>query len=169
MDCVEAILTRTSVRKYKNETVSEKTIFDIIKCGMQAPSAGNEKPWQFIVIDDKQILSEIPKFHNHAQMITDAACGILICIDSTLVKYDEMAIQDCSAATQNILLSIHANGLGGVWLGVYPRENRMKSLRKLLNIPEKITPFSLISVGVPAEKRSPEDRFDKARIHLNQW
>jgi len=136
---------------------------------MSAPSAGNEQPWHFIVINDPDILGIIPSFHSHAQMLKDASVGILICGDINLEKHKGMWVQDCSAATQNILISVQAEGLGAVWLGVYPREGRIISLRKLLELPDNLIPFSLISIGYPAEKKQKEDRFDKSRIHYNKW
>jgi len=136
---------------------------------MSAPSAGNEQPWHFIIIDDPQILNEIPSFHSHAQMLQDASLGILICGDKLLEKHDRMWIQDCSAATQNLLLAVHALDLGAVWLGIFPRDERILGLRKLLKIPENIIPFSLVSIGYPAEKKPKSDRYDKSRIHYNKW
>ena len=169
MDAIEAILTRRSIRKYVKKPVSKEQIKELIKIGMSAPSAGDEQPWHFIVIDDSTILEEIPSFHNHAQMLKDAAVAILVCGDLDLEKHKGMWSQDCSAATQNILIAVNALGLGAVWLGVYPREERVNSLRKLLSIPDNIVPFSLISIGYPAEKKKPSDRYSESRVHLNKW
>jgi nitroreductase len=140
-----------------------------IKCGMYAPSAGNEQPWHFIIIKNPEKLHEIPRFHNHASMLHQASLAILVCIDPKLEKHSQMAIQDCAAATQNMLLAIHEQNYGAVWLGVYPRETRMKGLRSLFNIPEEIIPFSLIAIGKPDEKKTVENRFKTDRIHYDQW
>jgi nitroreductase len=102
-------------------------------------------------------------------MLSDASIGILICIEKVLEKHPPMAVQDCSAATQNILLAVHEQGYGAVWLGVYPREQRMKGLKNLLNIPDGIIPFSLIGIGKPDEQKEVEDRFKMNRIHINTW
>jgi len=169
MDAIEAILSRRSIRKYLKKPIPEELINKLLKAGMSAPSAGNEQPWHFIVINDPNILGIIPSFHNHAQMLKDASVGILVCGDINLEKHEGMWVQDCSAATQNILISVQAEGLGAVWLGVYPREDRVKNLKKLLELPDNIIPFSLVSIGHPAEKKQKEDRFNKTRIHYNKW
>ena len=169
MDAIEAIRTRRSIRKYAKKPGSKEQINELIKIGMSAPSAGNEQPWHFIVIDDSNILKEIPSLHNHAQMLKDAAVAILVCGDLNLEKHKGMWVQDCSAATQNILIAVNAIDLGAVWLGVYPREERVSSLRKLLNIPNNIVPFSLISIGYPAEEKKPSNRYSESRVHLNKW
>jgi nitroreductase len=136
---------------------------------MSAPSAGNEQPWYFVVIDDRDTLDEIPKFHPYSAMLQSATVAILICGDERLEVHRGFWVQDCSAATQNILLAAQAKGLGAVWLGVYPVEERVVGLRNLLGIPEDVIPFSLVSVGYPAERKPPADRYDKSRIHHNRW
>ena len=169
MDVLEAILSRSSIRKYNKKPVSDQLINELLEAGMSAPSAGNEQPWHFIIINDAQILSEVPSFHNHAQMLKDASVATLVCSDKNLDKHNGMWIQDCAAATENILIAVQAKGLGAVWLGIYPREERINGLRKLLDIPEHIIPFSLISIGYPAEKKPRADRYNLTRIHYNKW
>jgi nitroreductase len=169
MDTITAIQTRRSIRKFQTEKIPDDLIETWLKCGMQAPSAGNEQPWHFIVINDKDLLHEIPTFHNHAQMLKSAALAILICMDPALEKHDEMAIQDCAAATQNILLAVHNQGYGAVWLGVYPRKQRMEGLQRLLKIPMNIIPFSLIAIGKPSEEKKQEFRYNEQRIHYDKW
>ena len=97
---------------------------------MAAPSAGNQQPWHFIVIDDREILSEIPKFHPYSKMLNEASCAIVVCGDVTLQRFEGYWVQDCSAATQNMLLMATELGLGSVWLGAYPREERVEALKK---------------------------------------
>jgi len=169
MDAIEAILSRRSIRKYIKKSISKELIKNLLEAAMSAPSAGNEQPWHFIVILDTQILSKIPTFHNHAEMLKEAALGILVCCDKNLEKHKGMWIQDCSAATENILIAVQAKGLGAVWLGVYPRTGRINGLRKLLNIPEHVIPFSLVSIGYPAEQKPRANRYSKPRIHYNRW
>jgi len=169
MDAIEAILSRRSIRKYSNKSISDSLIKELIKIGMSAPSAGNEQPWHFIVISDPQILKKIPIFHPHSQMLKEANAAITVCLDTKFETYKGMGFQDCSAATENILIAIHAKGLGGVWLGIYPREERINGMRQLLNIPEHVVPFSLISIGYPAEYKQREDRYKDSRVHYNQW
>ncbi len=144
-------------------------MLQFIKAGMNAPSAGNQQPWHFVVINDRKILVEITNIHPYAQMLEQASCAILVCGDLDLEKHKGYWVQDCSAATQNILLAIADRGFGGVWLGVYPRQDRVEGIRKLLQIPERIIPFALVSLGVPAEEKKPRNKFKKERIRYNYW
>jgi nitroreductase len=169
MDAIEAILSRRSIRKFRKKSIPDSLIKGLISIGMSAPSAGNEQPWHFIVITDTQILNNIPSFHPHSQMLKDASAAITVCLDKKLETHKGMGVQDCSAATENILIAINAYGLGGVWLGIYPREERVNGMRKLLNIPEHVIPFSLISIGYPAEHKQKENRYNRSRVHYNQW
>ena len=169
MDALDTILTRRSVRKYTKKPISDKIINELLEAAVSAPSAGDQQPWQFIIIDDRRILDEIPKVHPYSSMLKDAAKAILICADTTLETHKGYFPLDCSAATQNILLAAHAKGIGSCWLGVYPREERIIGLRKLLNIPENVIPFSLISLGYPAEKQGKVERLKDSRVHHNKW
>lgn len=169
MNTFEVILTRRSIRKYKDKAVPEEDIHDLLKAAMAAPSANNRQPWHFVVIDDRKVLDEIPKFHKYADMLKDAHLAILVLGDQRLEQTEGYVIQDCSAATQNILLAAHSKGLGAVWLGIHPREERMSGMRNLLGLPEHIIPLSLIAIGHPAEKVPQVDRFDEKRIHKNKW
>jgi len=170
MNTFEAILTRRSIRKYqKGKPVCENDIQDLLKAAMAAPSAGNQQPWHFVVIDDRKILDEIPKLHPHSMMLKEAPVAILVCGDENLELYKGYFPLDCSAATQNILLAAHERGIGTVWLGIYPREDRVEGIKKLIGTPKGVIPFSLIAVGYPAEKLPSVDRFDEKRIHRNKW
>ncbi|MEZ7893465.1 MAG: nitroreductase family protein [Candidatus Wallbacteria bacterium] len=169
MEALEAIFTRKSIRKYTEEKISEELMKKILGAAMCAPSAGNEQPWHFVVVDNHELLVKITKVHPFSHMLKNAPAAILVCGDKALEKYEGFWIQDCSAAAQNILIAAHAAGLGAVWLGVYPVEDRVKNLRKLFNMPENITPMALISLGHPAEARPVESRFNEERIHKNSW
>lgn len=163
------IYTRRSIRKYTDQAIPGETINRIIKAGMNAPSAGNEQPWHFVVINDRNILNTIADFHPFAQMARIAPVAILVCGEPELEKHKDLWVQDCSAATQNILLEITDLGLGGVWVGIYPREKRMEAMRKLLHMPGNIIPFSMIPLGHPAETKEPNDKFLPERIRINRW
>ena len=166
---MEAIYKRRSIRRYLDKSISRTHIEKILKAGMNAPSAGNEQPWYFVVVDDRKILDTIPSFHPHSRMLYEAPVAILICGDISNVKYPEYWPQDCSAATQNILLAIADMDLGGVWLGVYPREDRVKKLQELFELPEHIIPFSIVALGYPAEKKPLKDIYEPWRIRHNSW
>jgi len=169
MEIQQAILTRRSIRKYSLEKVSDEQIEAILRAAMYAPSARNQQPWHFVVLRDKTILEKIPVFHPNAKMITGASAGILVCADINLEQSVGYWIQDVAAATQNILLSAYGQGLGAVWLGIYPREERIKGISDILSLPTHIVPFSLISVGYPAENPSQPDRYLPERIHFEKW
>jgi len=169
MDALEALNTRRSIRKFKEGRIPKDTLNKILEAGMSAPSAINEQPWHFVVITGKNILEKIPEIHPHASMATKAAIAILVCGDLSLEKAKGFWIQDCSAATQNILLAIHALGLGAVWTGVYPRQKRIDGFRKLLKLPENIVPFAFIPIGKKKKKPFKAECFKEERIHYNKW
>ena len=169
MDTIEAIRTRRSIRHYTRESVPDDVIAEILKAAMSAPSAGNQQPWQFVIITDRGLCEEIPTFHPYAQMVREAPVAILVCGDLRLESYQGYWVQDCSAATQNILLAAHAKGLGAVWVGIYPKEDRVKRFQKLLGLPNQVIPLALVPVGIPAERVPPANRFDPARVHRNRW
>jgi nitroreductase len=169
MDTLDAIFTRRSIRKYTDRPVPEELVTGLLKAAMAAPSAGNEQAWQFIVIRDRTLLDAIPKFHPYAAMIKFAPVAILVCGDLTLEKYKGCWVQDCSAAAQNLLLAATAQGLGAVWTAVYPMEDRVTGMRKLLSLPEHVISLSLIPVGYPAEQPAKAERFNSARVHQDRW
>jgi nitroreductase len=169
VDAIQAIRTRRSIRRYTREPVPDGVIAEILKAAMSAPSAGNQQPWQFVIITDRGLCEEIPTFHPYAQMVREAPVAILVCGDLRLESYPGYWVQDCSAATQNILLAAHAKGLGAVWVGIYPKEDRVKRLQKLLGLPNEVIPLALVPVGIPAERVPPANRFDPARVHRNRW
>lgn len=169
MDALQTILSRRSIRLYTPEPVSEAMVDDLLRAAMSAPSAGNQQPWQFVVIRERQKLDSIPVFHPFAEMVKSALVAVLVCGDMRLEKNKGYWVQDCSAATQNLLLAAHAQGLGAVWVGVYPSEERLEGFRKLLKIPEEIIPFALVPVGYPAESKPPSNRYEPSRIHLDHW
>ena len=169
MEAMDAILSRRSIRKYTEQPVPDEAVEELLKAAMSAPSAGNQQPWQFVVINDRGILDEIPKYHPYSAMLKEASVAILICGDVNSEKHKGYWVQDCSAATQNLLVAAQAKGLGAVWLGVYPREDRVAGIRKVLGLPEQIVPLSLIPVGYKGEEKPPANRYDASRVHHNGW
>lgn len=169
MDAMEAVLTRRSVRKYTDESISEDLVKLMLEAAMSAPSAGNQQPWQFVVIDDRNILNGITRVHPYSGMLKQAPLAILICGDLSRERYAGFWVQDCSAATQNLLIAARALGLGGVWLGVYPLEDRVSGIRKLLGLPDTIIPFAVVSVGHSDVEQRRADRYEEGRIHRNRW
>ncbi|CAM2760450.1 nitroreductase family protein [Hathewaya histolytica] len=166
---MEAIFRRRSIRKYKPIKISEDMLENLLRAGMSAPSAVNQKPWHFIVIEDRTKLDEIATTHPYAKMLYEAPLAICVCANMNLGDFKHYWPQDCSAATENILIEAEHLGLGAVWLGVYPVEDLMEGAKKVLNLPDDIVPFCFISIGYPNEEKKHYDRFDKERIHYNNW
>jgi nitroreductase len=169
MEAMDALFTRRSIRKYDSRPVPDDIVENILRAAMSAPSAGNQQPWHFVVIRDRAILEQIPQFHPHSSMCPRAALAVLVCADLHLETHQGYWQQDCAAAAENLLLAAHALGLGAVWLGVHPREERISGIRGLLGIPENVVPMALIPMGYPAEQKKREDRYRPDRVHLNKW
>lgn len=169
METLEAIYTRRSVRNFKHDPVPDDDVQDLLRAGMQAPSARNEQPWHFIVIDEPAVLHAIPEFHPYSKMLLDAPLAILVCSDRKLESKRASWLQDCSAATQNILLAAHTKGLGAVWLGIFPDSERVFGMQSLLEMPKDIRPVSLVAIGYPESTPEPVDRFNADRVHRNKW
>ena len=169
METMNTIFSRRSVRKYLPKPVTRDLIESILKAGMNAPSAGDEQPWHFVIIDKHDLLQKISEVHPYAKMLKDAPAAILVCGDLGVLKFKDLWVQDCSAASENMLLAAHDLGLGAVWIGVYPAENLIREVRSILNIPQHIVPFSIIGMGYPAEEKTGRLRYDKSKVHNNSW
>ncbi len=169
MNTIEAIFSRRSIRKFKDEPINKEDLIFLLKAAMQAPSAKNYQPWHFIITTDKSILREITRFHKYADMLLQAPAAITVCGDLNIESSEGYNAVNCSAATQNILLAAHDKGIGAVWLGIYPREQRIKELKRVLKMPDHILPVSLIALGYSAVEKQPIDRFMKERVHFNTF
>jgi nitroreductase len=169
MDAIEVLMTRRSVRAYTDEPVSDDQLRKILAAGMQAPSAGNQQPWHFVVLRRREHLDGLAGVLEIGKMLGQAPLGIVVCADVGREQHKGYWVQDCAAATQNILLACHALGLGAVWIGVYPRDERVAALRALLGLPATVTPLCAIAIGRPAEHPAPVERFRPDRIHEEQW
>lgn len=169
MDAMDALLSRRSIRRYQKEAVPEELIGELLNAAMSAPSARNEQPWHFVVIQDRKILDEVPRIHPWSDMLREAPLAIAVCADLQLPGDEAFWVQDCSAATENILIAAQAKGLGAVWLGVYPTDDIVKGIQNLLALPQHVIPLSIISVGYPAEKKPRPNRYQASRVHYNRW
>jgi len=169
MEVLDAIFNRRSIRQYTTEPVSNDTLEILLKAGMYAPSAVNKQPWEFIVFRSPETIRQIVDVHPNASMLLRANAAILVCWDENRQHDTGYGPVDCAAATQNILLAAHGLGLGAVWAGIYPRQQRMEAVHKIFNLPGHIQGFSLISLGYPAEQKAMPGRFDKSKIHLEKW
>ncbi len=166
---MDTILTRRSIRKFTDKPVTEEQIESILRAAMASPSGYNLQPWDFIVIKDRKILDKINEIHPYAKMTLESPIAIVVCCDTSEEKRKDFWVQDCSAATQNILLAAHALGLGAVWCGVYPIEKLIKGFKELLKIPSDVYPLNIIPIGYPAEKKEPADRYDGEKVHTDYW
>ena len=169
MDALHAISTRRSIRTYQDKPVPEDLVQQILTAAMYAPIAGNAQPWQFVIVNDRKLLRQIPNVHPHAPMAEQAPLAILVCGDPNMEKFPGNWPLDCAAATQNLLLAAHALGLGGVWTGVYPDQGRMEGLGRLLGLPKHIMAHTLVVLGYPAEQPTCGNRYEASRIHVNGW
>jgi len=169
MELMEAIFTRRSIRKYTDQEVQSEMIDEIVNAAMMAPSAGNQQPWHFIVTRDKEKMAKVPDFHPYASMLKNAPVAIVVCGDPNGKKWPDFWPQDCSAALQNILLAARNLGLGSVWAGVYPLEDRMAGMRKLFGIPDSIYPFAIVPIGWPVAGFKAAERYNPALVHEEMW
>ncbi|MFP4526324.1 MAG: nitroreductase family protein [Bacteroidales bacterium] len=169
MELYEGLLTRRSIRKYTSGSISREKIEEIVKAGMYAPSAVNCQPWHFIIVDDRSVMNKIMEVHPYSKMLAEAQYAIVVLSDTKLEHASGYGVLDCAAATQNILLAAHSFGLGAVWLGLQPREQRKQSVKELFQLPDHILPFSVVSIGYPAENPKASNRFKKERMHYNKW
>lgn len=169
METYKAIITRRSIRVFIDKPIDDLLLEKILKAGMYAPSARNLQSWHFILCNRREILDKIPDAHPHAKMCYEAQAAIVVCGDLSIEPSVEYNTINCSAATQNILLAAHELGLGSVWLGVYPRADRVEGITKLFRLPGDIVPVSIVALGYPGEEKDIPERFNKERIHFNKW
>lgn len=166
---MQNILTRRSIRKFKSNQVAEEKITEILKAAMAAPSAGNKQTWDFLVIKDRTVLDSIPDIHPYSKMSQEAPIAILVCGNTERSDGRGFWVQDCAAASQNILLAANSLGLGSVWCGIYPKKDLVKAFRKKFGLPETVYPLSFIPIGYSAEEKPPADRYDENKIHYEKW
>jgi nitroreductase len=165
----DPVLTRRSIRRYTAEPVSDEHVERLLRAAMAAPSAGDQRPWQFVVVRDRASLVAATEVHPFAKMLLEAPLAIVVCGDTRLEKWPQFWDQDCAAATENLLVEAEALGLGAVWLGVHPLAERVEGIRRLLAAPDHVVPFAVVPVGHPAQRKPPAERFDPARVHLERW
>lgn len=169
---IKNIMTRTSVRKYTNETVTKVDIETMLRAGMAAPTAVNKQPWHFVVVTDREQLNALAAANRGTGMAAKAPLAIVVCGDmqKTLSGIGQgFWVQDCSAATENILLAANALGLGAVWTGLYPNEDRANAVRDIVKAPEHIVPLCTIVIGHPADNPTPKDKWKPENVSYNKF
>ena len=162
---MEDIFHRVSIRKYEDRPVEAEKIRQILRAGMQAPSAGNQQPWEFYVVTDKKTIKALSKVSRYAGCAAEAPVVIVPVYRRNGLLFPEFAQIDMAIAQENIWLETDSLGLGGVWLAVAPLQERMDAASKVLELPDDLEPFSLFPLGYPAEDHDQEMRFDDSRIH----
>lgn len=171
-DAYMSILSRVSVRRYADKPVTAEQVSAILHAAMSAPSGVNKQPWEFIVVDAPELLKQLADALPYAKMTAQAPVAIVVCgnKDRFLPGVDDVLWeQDLSAASENILLSAHAIGLGGVWTCIYSHEERITPVRTILNLPDNLIPFNLIPIGQPEREHAPMDKWRPERVHQNRF
>ena len=169
---LETIMTRTSIRQYTDQPVEKEKIEAMLRAGMAAPTAVNAQPWHFVVVSDKAKLGELAAANPRAGMLKSAPLAIVVCGDMTKAmegKGRQFWIQDCSAATENILLAAHAQGLGAVWTALYPMEERIQPVSEALKLPDTLIPLCTVVIGYPAEQPEPKDKWKPENVSYNEF
>lgn len=176
---IQSIFSRTSIRRFTGKPVEASQLDTMLRAAMAAPTSMNFQPWHFIVVEDALLIDELADKLPYAKMLKEAGLGIVVCGDISL--YDRINlmtnedntlywVQDCSAATENLLLAAHALGLGAVWTGVYPLESRISLLKKLLKLPENLIPLNIVVVGNPVHlPNEGKNKWKPERIHYNHF
>jgi nitroreductase len=164
---LETIFARRSIRHYTDEPVTPEEIQALLEAGMAAPSASNRRPWHMVTVTDRETLTALAEAHPYGKMTAHAGVAIAVCGDLSISP--DYWVQDCAAATENILIAATALGLGSVWLGCHPNDDRELAIRAVLGIPEEIGILSLIAIGRPAESKPRRTQYDPSRDHRNRW
>lgn len=170
METIKAIMTRRSIRAFKDTPVSDEQIKTLLEAAMNAPSAGDGRPWHFVVTADRAKLDALADAVDEGNdMFKQAQAAVLICLDESLEGFEGFGPQDCSCAAQNLQLAAHDMGLGTVWIAIINVPPRVAGCRKVLGVPQKFIPFALFPLGVPGEQLEAETRYDESRIHFEEW
>jgi len=163
---LELIRSRRSVRKYTSEPIRDADIQAMLEAAMAAPSASNIKPWEFVVVRDRDLCRQLADTHPYSKMAADAAAVFVVCGRESESRH---WVEDTSAATQNLLLAAAGLGLGAVWVACYPNADREGYVRQLLGLPDTLRVLCLVPAGHPAEVKSPRTQFDASRVHYDSY
>ena len=168
---LENIHSRKSVRQYTTEPVSEADIETMLRAAMAAPTAVNFQPWRFVVLNERESLDALAEKLPYAKMLKGAPLAIIVCGETLWMGGAENPFwsQDCSAATQNLLLAAEAIGLGAVWTAAYPDEMRCAAISEAIGLPSTVKPLCVIPIGHPAGDDQPKDKWKPENIHYGKW
>lgn len=171
-EAIDNIMTRTSIRAYTDQEVTDETVETLLRAAMAAPSAGNKQPWRFVVVRDREELVRFADAYRTMDHVRSAALAIVVCGDmEDTFPGDGLDywVEDTSAATENLLLAAHSLGLGAVWCGIYPLPERVNFLKDELQLPENIVPLGVVSLGYPAEAPAPKDKWNPDYVYNERW
>lgn len=163
---LEIIFGRRSIREFTSESITPAEVTALLEAAMAAPSARDRRPWEFIVVTDQALREQLAQTHQFSGVARKAPLVIVVCGHPDVAPH---WVQDCSAATENILLAAVALGLGAVWVGIHPAIEREKSVRQILGIPPELRPLCLVPIGHAAEKKAPRTRFEQAHVHYERF
>jgi nitroreductase len=165
------IFGRRSIRLYRPGAVDDAMVQTLLEAAMAAPSAVAKDPWRFIIVRQQATLARLADALPNGGMLRDAAVGIVVCGDLEAAHDRQLSylLQDCSAAIENLLLAAHILGLGACWLGIHPREDRIRKVSQMLRLPPSVLPVSAIALGWPGEQKEPRTRFNPALVHHETW
>ena len=165
------IFSRRSIRRFAPGDVGEPAITRLLQAAMAAPSAAAQDPWRFVVVRKREQLAKVAAALPYGGMLAQASVGFVVCgdLDAAHDRQLSYALQDCAAAIENLLLCAHALGLGGCWIGVHPREDRIRKLKEMFALPPSVVPISVVAVGLPGEKKDPRTRFNPDYVHRESW
>jgi nitroreductase len=163
---LDLIQSRRSIRKYTSEPIADADIQAMLEAAMAAPSANNVKPWEFVVVRDRELCRKLADTHTYSKMAADAAAVFVICGREGESRH---WVEDTSAATQNLLLAAAGLGLGAVWVACYPSVEREGYVRELLGLPASLRVLCLVPAGHPAESKAPRTQFDPGRVHYDRY
>ncbi len=169
---LSVIHNRKSVRNFiPQKEVSKDDLITLVKAGMAAPTAVNKQPWAFVIVTERATLDSLTTNLPYAQMLKEAGAAIVVCGDlsKAVEGLPEFWVQDCSAATENILLAAEAMGLGAVWTGLYPAMDRARFVQDILGLPETIIPLNVIPIGYPSGETVPKDKWKEENLHWEKW
>lgn len=166
MNCIDVMQKRRSIRKYTDEKVSKEAIDTILHAAMSGPSAVNKTPWEFYVVSDEEKLKELKNSSNYTKI--DAPLAIIVCGNKSRflpLQLSDFWVQDCSAATENILLAATELGLGSLWCGIYPQVRAQKKVKEILDLSDKLIPLNIIYIGYPNEEKDSRDQYNEKYVH----
>ena len=166
-DRLSPLFARRSIRRYTGAPVKDHDIKALLEAAMAAPSARGLDPWRFVVVTERKRLDRLAGLHPYASMLDRAGACIAVCGDESVSP--DFWVQDCSAATENILVAASMLGMGAVWLGVHPRKDREQGLKRELGIPERTGLLCLVALGIPAEPPEPRTRYDEDKVRREHW